>query len=256
MATFSSGPVPSRDPTPKELAIPAENVIASPEDAPVQPQGSHRSADFRREQLLDAAIAVMSEHGVAGATTRAITERAGVPHGVFHYCFRSKVELFAALFEREISKTLASTGAALHAEGDVRRGLESALTAQLDRVRREPEYHLALAELSLTIQRTDALAPLAAWEQQQYRERVRTGLDQWSTALGLQWSVPLESLASLLVITGGGIASTWLADRDDHHAEAAVDVAAAALSTLHRESEVADAPPPETAGSSVATTLL
>lgn len=235
-------PYPRGTPGHKEHPISDENVTASPEEAITSPQGTHRSASFRREQLLDAAIAVMSEKGVVGATTRAITEYAGVPHGVFHYCFRSKVELFAALFEREISKTLTSTGAALHAENDVRRGLESALTAQLDRVRREPDYHLALAELSLTIQRADTLASLAAWEQRQYRERVNAGLDQWSTALGLQWSVPLENLASLLVITGAGIASTWLADRDDSHAEAAVHVAAAALSTLRRESGPVDAP--------------
>lgn len=215
-----------------ESVVQNENAAATPGSVAVQPKREHRSADFRREQLLDAAIVVMSEKGVAGATTRAITERAGVPHGVFHYCFRSKTELIAALFEREISKTLESTGAALQAEAGVRRGLEAALTAQLDRVRLDPEYHLALAELSLTVQRAPVLAPLAVWEQQQYRDRVRSGLEEWSTALGLRWSTPLERVASLLVVTGAGVASTWLADRDDQNAEGAIAVASSSLSLL------------------------
>lgn len=219
----------------KENAITTESATAQPESAVVQPKREHRSAEDRREQLLDAAIAVMSARGVAGATTRAITQHAGVPHGVFHYCFRSKSELFAALFEREISKTLTSAGAALHAAADVRRGLEAALIAQLDLVRGAPEYHLALAELSLTVQRTSSLAHLAVWEQQLYRDRIRSNLEQWSTALGVRWSVPIESVAALLLITGAGTASTWLADRDDQCAEGAVAVAASSLSLLARQ---------------------
>ncbi len=192
----------------------------------------HRSAQDRREQLLDAAIAVMSREGVASATTRAITEQAGVPHGVFHYCFGSKSELFAALFGREIAKTLGAAGAALHAETDVRRGLHAALTAQLDLVRAAPEYHLALAELSLLAQRSPSLAHLAVWEQREYRSRIRTNLEQWSTAIDARWTLPLDQVAALLVATGAGTVSTWLGDRDDLSAENAVAAATSALSAL------------------------
>ncbi len=62
----------------------------------------------RRAQLLDAAIDVMSENGISGATTRAITERAGVLHGVFHYCFDSKAALLHALLTRESERALST----------------------------------------------------------------------------------------------------------------------------------------------------
>ena len=45
-------------------------------------------ADERRQQLVEAAIRVMARDSVAQATTRAIVGEAGMPLGVFHYCFR------------------------------------------------------------------------------------------------------------------------------------------------------------------------
>lgn len=191
-----------------------------------------RSAHERRDELMDAAIVVMSERGVAAATTRAIADQAGVPQGVFHYCFRSKDELIAALFEREITKTSTSTGDALRASGDVRSGMRAALDAQMTLVRAAPDYYLALAELSLTVLRTPDLAPLAVWEQEQYRVRAQESLAAWSSEHALTWTVALDDVASYVVALGAGVASTWLADRDDARADAAIAVAAQSLSAL------------------------
>ena len=193
-----------------------------------------RSAEERRDDLMDAAILVMSARGVAAATTRAIAEQAGVPQGVFHYCFRSKDELVEALFEREITKTSERTSDALRSFADVSRGLRAGLEAQLALVRADPRYYVAMAELSLTVQRAASGAPLAVWEQDQYRTRARASLEEWSAEHALTWSVPLEDVASFLVAFGAGVASTWLADRDDARADAAVAVAVAALSALAR----------------------
>lgn len=202
--------------------------------APETTRSRRRTAAERRDDLMDASVVVMSERGVAAATTRAITEQAGVPQSVFHYCFRSRDELVAALFEREIARTVDSVGEALGASPDLRSGIRAALDAQTGLVREAPEYHLALAELSLAVQRTPALTSMAVWEQDQYRLRVRAHIEEWSTTQGLTWSVPLDDLASHLVALGAGIASTWLADRDDARADAAISVAVESLGGLAR----------------------
>lgn len=202
--------------------------------APDTTRPRRRTAVERRDDLMDAAAVVMSERGVAAATTRAIAEQAGVPQGVFHYCFRSRDELVAALFEREITRTVRSVGDALGTSADLRTGVRAALTAQTGLVRDAPEYHLALAELSLVVQRTPALAGLAVWEQDQYRLRVRAHVEEWSSAQSLTWAVPLDDLAAYLVALGAGIASTWLADRDDARADAAIAVAVESLGGLAR----------------------
>lgn len=188
---------------------------------------------------MDAAVVVMSTHGVAAATTRAIAQQAGVPQGVFHYCFRSKDELVTALFEREIARSSDRTGDALRRFSDAERGIGAALEAQLALVRSEPEYYLAMAELSLTILRTPAGPPLAVWEQEQYRTRAQAGLEAWSAEHGLTWSAPLDHVASFLVALGAGVASTWLSDRDDARAEAAVTVATQSLGSLATRSQPA-----------------
>ena len=54
-----------------------------------------------REQILDAASQVLSEEGGAGATTRAVADRAGVRLSLVHYHFGSKGGLLAELLERE-----------------------------------------------------------------------------------------------------------------------------------------------------------
>lgn len=193
-----------------------------------------RPAEERREQLLVAAVEVMSERGVAGATTRAVAERAGVPHGVFHYCFRSKDEFFTALLEREVARTLDTAGGAMRGASSVREALEAALTAQLDHVRSDPAYHLALAELSSALARGDVSASLARWEQGEYRARTRADLEAWSAGEDVTWDEPLERIAAHLVALGAGVAATWLADRDDVAARAAIEVAAGALERLSR----------------------
>ena len=58
----------------------------------------------RRQQLVDAAIAVLTREGVPKATTRAIVAEADTSLSVFHYCFDSKQELLDAVI-----KTLVGT---------------------------------------------------------------------------------------------------------------------------------------------------
>jgi AcrR family transcriptional regulator len=52
------------------------------------------------ELILDAAEAVFADSGFNGATTRAIAEAAGVNPALIHYYFKSKEQLFEAVFAR------------------------------------------------------------------------------------------------------------------------------------------------------------
>ena len=53
-----------------------------------------------REQLLDAAAALLREHGIMGATTREIARVAKVADGTLYNHFRTREALFIALFDR------------------------------------------------------------------------------------------------------------------------------------------------------------
>jgi DNA-binding transcriptional regulator YbjK len=64
---------------------------------------AHRARRFdpqRRERILDAAIEVMAEHGMAGTTHRLIAAAADVPLGSLTYHFKSLDDLCAQAFTR------------------------------------------------------------------------------------------------------------------------------------------------------------
>jgi AcrR family transcriptional regulator len=69
-----------------------------------------------RQRLLDAARAVVEQHGYGGASVAAIAERAGVAAGTLYRHFPSKAELFVEVFrdvcEREIASATRAAAAA------------------------------------------------------------------------------------------------------------------------------------------------
>ena len=58
------------------------------------------------ERLLDAALETFAEIGFAAASVEDICRRGGFTRGAFYSSFRTKDELFAALFERETARNL------------------------------------------------------------------------------------------------------------------------------------------------------
>jgi AcrR family transcriptional regulator len=65
-----------------------------------------KSADERRRDLMDAAVRVFADKGVARTTVSDITSTAGVAKGTFYLYFDSKERLVAALKERFVDEIL------------------------------------------------------------------------------------------------------------------------------------------------------
>jgi AcrR family transcriptional regulator len=66
------------------------------------------SAAKRREDFIEAAVKVIAQHGVDGATTRRIAAEAGAPLASLHYCFSTKEQLFADIYV-DLGKTVAES---------------------------------------------------------------------------------------------------------------------------------------------------
>ncbi len=67
---------------------------------------SRLPAAQRREQLLDCALSLFSEHGYARATTAELAKAAGVTEPIIYRHFASKKDLFIALIRRTGERTL------------------------------------------------------------------------------------------------------------------------------------------------------
>ncbi|MGW6570421.1 TetR/AcrR family transcriptional regulator [Streptomyces sp. NPDC054975] len=68
--------------------------------------------DDRRATVVDAALALLAEHGYAGCTMAAVAARAGIATGSVYRHFPSKAELAVELFRTVVSREVAAVAEA------------------------------------------------------------------------------------------------------------------------------------------------
>src|SRR5215470_9719478 len=130
---------------------------------------------FSEEDFLEAALAIIAEHGVSGVTIASVCKNLGAPTGSFYHRFASRDILLGMLWLRAVLDFQTGTWAALKA-GD---GLRAALHTP-DWVRNRPD----LARLLLLYDRKDFLQ--GEWPQE-LRARVSEMVERMDAA-SVQWA--------------------------------------------------------------------
>lgn len=181
------------------------------------------SADVRRRLLMEAAMRVMKRDGIAAASTRAICLEADMPHGAFHYCFRSKHELFASLLEEDFNAPLETAWQQLDPGTDPEAGLRNLFREYWSGLEPDPEQQLVLSELTNYALRDASLRGLPEWEHESYRAKIATHLAQFCDQLDVEFALPIAELAEMLLAALSGVTSSWLAHRDSAIALASLD---------------------------------
>ena len=69
-------------------------------------RAKHLGPERRRPQVLDAALSIAAEHGIAGVTMAAVSQRMGVSRPVVYDCYPGRGEVLVALLDRETKVTL------------------------------------------------------------------------------------------------------------------------------------------------------
>ena len=93
--------------------------MASRQNAKARLRAAHLGPERRRPQILDTALDLAVEQGLAAVTLSAIAERMRVSRPVVYSCFSDRIELLEALLAREGEEMLTATLEALHsARGD------------------------------------------------------------------------------------------------------------------------------------------
>lgn len=96
----------------------------------------------RRDQLLDATLQLIAEHGFGGVSMEAVAREAEIAKTVVYDAFGNQPELLKALFEREQERVLSAIAAALPTPpltGDPTEILAGSITTALEEVRRYPD---------------------------------------------------------------------------------------------------------------------
>ena len=149
-----------------EAAAPSAASLHEPDrraaEEPVR--RSRRYDPNRRERLIATTLDVIAEHGIAGASHRAIARAADVPLGSTSYHFASIDDLLAAAFTVHAEHVAAALEHRMRAAEDKDAALE-ALTAHLSRDLLGAERALVLAvELYVAAARRPALRTVTrAW---------------------------------------------------------------------------------------------
>jgi AcrR family transcriptional regulator len=165
----------------------------------------------RREQLLDATLAVIARDGYGGVSMEAVAREADIAKTVVYDSFGDRRTLLQALLEREQERALSDLATAMPAppiDGAPAEILAAALTAWLEAVRRHPDtWRLILmpAEGTPPVVRADVekarerllsqMEPLVEWG---LRER---GLDRVDPELAAQAIVAIAENAARLTLT-------------------------------------------------------
>lgn len=186
--------------------------------------------DVRRRALVAAAMRVVATRGLHEASTRAIVAEADMSLASFHYAFESRDELI----DRLIIDVLANEEKAVlpaDLEGKTLTELITAgLMGYLDHLREDPSREQAMLELTQHALRTRL--PLAQSLYEQYTRIARESLTLAAEHSGSRWTVPLTTVAHLLVALTDGLTLNWLVNRDDEQARQAVHAAARAVAGM------------------------
>lgn len=172
-------------------------------------------AEQRRASLVQAALTVIARDGVHGATTRAIVAEAGMALASFHYAYRSRDELIREVISFVVDQQEAASRAALAPSNDLWSTVRSGIQAYFDLLKQFPEREQAMFELMHYSLRTPQLVTLPRVQHGSYRAAARSLLEVGGAAVGIEWSIPLDDLARILVALTDGLTYAWLADRDD-----------------------------------------
>lgn len=183
------------------------------------------SADERRADFVNAAVQVIATHGIDGATTRRIADAAGAPLATLHYCYRSKEELFADVYEfvgRRFEEVLTAPGPS----ADLR-------TTARQLVRNLMECYLESADFAATA------LELISWATRQHEDRgigvydkalqaSRSSLEQAASGLTIDPDL-IDHIAQVAGVLADGVALSWQTYGNRSHAAEQMDLAESVL---------------------------
>jgi AcrR family transcriptional regulator len=180
----------------------------------------------REEQIILAAIKVLSDVGVANATLRSVASAAEIPLGTLHYVFPSKDQMLRAIIARVIRDVLDTVRAGLELD----RGLEHAIrhgvaTFWNTLVANEIGLQIMQYELAFYSVRSQGSEGLARTQYEQYTALVTEFCAEAARAANETCAVEFDSLGRLALAILDGLILQYAAKPDADRARADLDAA-------------------------------
>ncbi len=170
----------------------------------------HRSAEERRAQILQAALTCFGENGYHASTMDDLVRAAGLSKGSLYWHFRSKEEVFLAVFDAFSEALSGGWDAATASNEDALLVLRREFELGAKSFSEQRVFLLAWAEfLSHPAARERMAATYAV-----AREKLATIVETGRRTHSIRSGPPAEQIASALIGTIEGLLLQWLADPD------------------------------------------
>jgi AcrR family transcriptional regulator len=168
-----------------------------------------------RHQLLDAAARVFARRGLHGTSAEEVSEEAGFSRGALYSNFKSKEDLFLALWEERIERRRRELRDVVENSEDPGAGVEAAAADVVEVLGREREWFLLYFEFALYAARDASFLPRFQIVREQGLAKLAEGLARGLKQAGIESSLSSNDLALAVKALSYGIALERLVDEDD-----------------------------------------
>jgi AcrR family transcriptional regulator len=167
-----------------------------------------------RRDLLDAAVRVFARQGLHGASVEAVAEEAGFSRGALYSNFKSKEDLFLALWEERIERRRRELREVMQRAGDPAAGLAPASANVMQTLDRERDWFLLYFEFVLHAARDPEFAGRFERVREQGLAELAAGIAAGLEQAGLDSSLDPADLALALKALSYGLALERLVNED------------------------------------------
>lgn len=180
-------------------------------------QRPKRSRAATVERLLDAALETFAEIGFAAGSVEDICRRGGFTRGAFYSSFRTKDELFGALFARETARNLAAAEQQLAGIEDEVDPVGAAVERCLSTFRADRTWVLVLTEYRLHAARSPEAAAALQAHDADLHARLADLVVHAAERAGVRLTMPAEQVARMALALHDGLVLARIpgADRQD-----------------------------------------
>lgn len=165
----------------------------------------------RKEEILDAALACFTEHGVEATTVEMIRERANASVGSMYHHFGSKERIAAALYMTALAEHQAAQKQLLDLARTAEEGIKAIVFAYVDWISAHPEKARFLLYNRSAVNQGEMAEELRA-QACSKRDEVLAVFAGW-VEQGQMQKLPKEVYASLIVGAAHDYARLWLSGR-------------------------------------------
>ena len=201
------------------------------------------SIEQRRAHLVEAAIGLAEQKGVAAVTTRDVARAAGVSLGVVHYCFDSKDALITEVVKALSAELRDSVDDDPEFSGWTETGIDalrSLVTVGLAAMWRDVEDKrnrqlLTYEVTTYALREADGDPQKLGIAREQYAfndSTVAVLFDRAATVTETKWTVPVTEVSRLVLSMIDGVVLRWLVDEDSATAYRQLERLAQLVTTL------------------------